>query len=763
MSWAHRKKQIGIFGMGGGDMATRTVRANSFGASVFISVVASSGVVIQAHGQAAAPGATDSSQLAEVVVTAERRSTNLQITPVAATVLSGEDLLNRSVNTIDQLQFTTPSLTVNDFGQGNMFNIRGIGKGESNVQTPSGVVTYRDGTPIIGTFLQNEPYYDIASIEVLRGPQGTFAGANATGGAVFITEANPNFNGISGYAQAQYGNFNDRLLQGAINLPIGNTFAARIAFNEERRNTFWDLSGPFTNEPGKLASNDVRVSLLWVPVDALKVLFKTDYNYIDNGGYPAKPYTLPGSLFDVSTDVNAYGFEEFTRSVLDISYTFANDVQLRSVTGYQHARAAQNVDLDGTNRGFATSATFSDYGKFRTYSEELNLLSPNTGFFRWIVGAFFQHEVDELPAGNGFNIDVLLTTPAPAPLLPLVNINLEYNTPKQHEGVFGQMTFELSPDFELQAGARYNRSTFDLTDNQTTNLLFPPPTISLPLANSAHEADSKVTGKIDLSYKLDPNNFLFAFVATGHKDGGLNTNFGEPPIIQPENLTDYEAGWKASWVDRHIRTQLGVFYTTYKDFQVSLPDPATETAPILNAPRATVYGVEFQTQADLGDLSFDASASYIHGRFGSFYAIDSRVFAAPYPPCSLGGGPASATCSNLTNNELPDSPTVTANAGVQYTFHVGAEQSLIPRLDYSYIGAQWATVFENDSFADRFSPRSLLNARLSYDIRKWDFSLYATNLTNREYVSAQGVGSPVPVQLIPGPPRQYGIRAIVHF
>jgi iron complex outermembrane receptor protein len=746
-------------------MATRTVRANSLsvGASVFISVAASSGLIIQAHGQAAPPVATDQGQLAEVVVTAERRSTDLQITPVAATVLSGDDLLNRSVNTIDQLQFTTPSLTVNDFGQGNMFNIRGIGKGESNVQTPSGVVTYRDGTPVIGTFLQNEPYYDIASIEVLRGPQGTFAGANATGGAVFITEANPNFNGINGYAQAQYGNFNDRLLQGAINLPISDTFAARIAFNEERRNTFWDLTGPFTNEPGKLASNDVRVSLLWVPVDALKVLFKTDYNYIDNGGYPAKPYTLPASLFDVSTDVNAYGFEEFTRSVLDVSYTFANGIQLRSVSGYQHARAAQNVDLDGSNRGFPTSATFSDYGKFRTYSEELNLLSPNTGFFRWVVGAFYQHEVDELPAGKGFNIDVLLTTPAPAPLLPLVNINLVYNTPKQHEGVFGQMTFELNPDFELQVGARYNRSTFDLTDTNTTNLLFPPPTISLPSVNSAHEADSKVTGKINLSYKLDSNNYLFAFVATGHKDGGLNTNFGQPPIIHPENLTDYEAGWKASWADRHIRTQLGVFYTTYKDFQVSLPDPATETAPILNAPHAKVYGVELQTQADLGDLSFDASASYIHGRFGSFYAIDSRVFAAPYPPCSLGGGPAGPACSNLTDNELPDSPTITANAGVQYTFHLGAEQSLIPRLDYSYIGAQWATVFENDSFADRFSPRSLLNARLSYDIKKWDFSLYATNLTNREYVSAQSVGSPTPVQLIPGAPRQYGIRAMVHF
>src|ERR1700689_294122 len=361
-------------------MATRTVRGNSFCASAFISLVVSSVVIIQAHGQAAQPTATDNSQLAEVVVTAERRSTDLQITPVAATVLSGQDLLNRSVNTIDQLQFTTPSLTVNDFGQGNMFNIRGIGKGESNVQTPSGVVTYRDGIPVIGTFLQNEPYFDIDSIQVLRGPQGTFAGVNSTGGAVFITEKNPDLGSFNGYAQLQYGNYNDRGWQGAINLPLSDTFAARIAVNGERRQTFFNLSGPYTGDPGIVDSNDVRVSLLYQPFDALRILVKTDYNNINNGGYPANPYTVPGSLFDVATDVNAYAFDEFSRSVIDIAYTFENGVLLRSVSGYQHARAAQNIDLDGTFRAFPTSATFSDYGRFEQYSEELNLVSPNSGY-----------------------------------------------------------------------------------------------------------------------------------------------------------------------------------------------------------------------------------------------------------------------------------------------------------------------------------------------------------------------------------------------
>jgi iron complex outermembrane receptor protein len=740
------------------------VRTNSFsGCAPLIILAAAMSFPFHARAQTAANSVADTGELAEVVVTAERRSTNLQIAPLAATVMSGEDLVNRSVNSIDQLQFTTPSLTVNDFGQGNMFNIRGIGKGESNVQTPTGVVTYRDGIPVIGTFLQNEPYYDIDSIEVLRGPQGTFAGVNATGGAVFITEKNPDLGSINGYAQLQYGNYNDRGWQGAINLPLSDTFAARIAVNGERRQTFFNLSGPYTGDPGIVDSNDVRVSLLYQPFDALKILFKTDYNNINNGGYPGNAYTIPGSLFDVATDVNAYAFDEFTRSVLDIGYTFENGVLLHSVSGYQHARAAQNIDLDGSFRAFPTSATFSDYGRFESYSEELNLVSPNTGFFRWIAGAFFEREVEELPAGNGFNIDILATTPYPTPLLPVVNVNLEYNTPKKHEAAFGQVSFELSDQWELQAGARYNHSTFDLTDTQTTNLLFPPPPLALPASNSASQSDSKVTGKIDVNYKLDLDNFLYAFVATGHKDGGLNTNLGEPPVIQPENLTDTEVGWKSTFLDRHVRTQTGAFYTTYRDFQVSLPDPATQTAPVLNAPHATVWGFEMQAQADLSNLSVDASASYIHARFGSFYAIDSREFAAPYPPCSLGGGPGTATCSNLTGHELPNTPTWTANAGVQYTIHLAAEQTLTPRLDYAYVGSQWATVFENESFADQFGSRSLLNARLSYDIRKLDLSAYATNVTNKQYVAAQGVGSPIPVLLYPGNPRQFGILARLRF
>ena len=172
----------------------------------------------------ASSGVPAASSVQEVVVTAERRTTNLQKTAIAATVLTGHDLIKNGVFTVDQLQFVSPSLTVNNFGQGNDVDIRGIGKGEHNTQTGTGVVTYRDGVATFPGYFQEEPYYDIASVEVLRGPQGTFSGQNATGGAVIVNSQNPVIGGgYDGYLLAHFGNYTDGGLQGAVNLPISDT------------------------------------------------------------------------------------------------------------------------------------------------------------------------------------------------------------------------------------------------------------------------------------------------------------------------------------------------------------------------------------------------------------------------------------------------------------------------------------------------------------------------------------------------------------
>jgi iron complex outermembrane receptor protein len=176
-----------------------------------------------------APEASSGDGLQELVVTAERRHENLQHSAISATVLTGNDLANAGIVTVDQLQFATPGAVIDNFGQGIDFNIRGIGKAEHNSQTTVGVVTYRDGIATFPGYFQEEPYYDVANVEILRGPQGTFGGQNATGGAVFVTTNDPIIGGgYTGYFQGQVGNYTDFALQGAVNLPISDTLAARI-------------------------------------------------------------------------------------------------------------------------------------------------------------------------------------------------------------------------------------------------------------------------------------------------------------------------------------------------------------------------------------------------------------------------------------------------------------------------------------------------------------------------------------------------------
>ena len=214
--------------------------------------------------------ASQPSDPTEIVITAQRRSENLMRTPIAATILSGTDLTNKGVTNVDALQFATPSVTVNNFGQGNDFNVRGIGKAEHNTQTTTGVITYRDGVPTFPGYFQGEPYFDVANIQVLRGPQGTIVGQNATGGAVFVNTNDPSIDGgVHGYVQANYGNYDEIGAEGAINLPISDTFAARARTSTRQRDSFYTITGPggapYPFNKGEPALVAGRVSLLWKP------------------------------------------------------------------------------------------------------------------------------------------------------------------------------------------------------------------------------------------------------------------------------------------------------------------------------------------------------------------------------------------------------------------------------------------------------------------------------------------------------------------
>jgi iron complex outermembrane receptor protein len=729
----------------GGDMKIKILKRRVLCASVMLAFPWCGEVLAQQAAPESAAKPDDANQVVQkgesVVVTAERRVRPLQTTPISATVMTGEDLSDKGINLVDQLMFAVPSATVNNFGQGIDFNIRGIGKGEHNSQTTTGVVTYRDGVATFAGYFTAEPYYDVSTIEILRGPQGTFGGQNATGGAVFLTTNDPVIGGgHSGYAQGQIGNYDEWAAQGALNIPLGDTLAARVAFNTENHSSFWNIQGPWTGSDARVRMDSARFSLLWKPQSALSVLFKTDYSHLDFGAYPADPVLAPNDIFNITANAELKAVDWLSRSVLNIDYQFPNGIQFRSISGYQNGNTQYRTDLDGTSAG---NQTFRDSVDDKIYSQEFNLVSPNSGRFKWVLGAYYQKDTLTFPKGE-FVIGV-------PPGSPATEYVLDGTNPKKTSAVFGQATYDLTRQLQLELGARYTRAS---TANDVHVVQY-----GLPIDQVQSADYNNTSGKVAVNYKIDEKQFLYGFVASGFRPGGLNVpvGLGLPAPFNEEKVVTYETGLKSIWLEGRLRTQLTAFHNDYKNFQVTVGYPTFPTFGFeLNVPNTTkISGFEATAQATFDAWKFDTGLGVMNSSLGAFYATDPRT--ASIVPCDPRTGPASTSCQYLGGKDQTYAPDLTFNVSVEREFRVG-DDTITPRINYSHISEQWATLFENEALGDRLSSRNIANAQVAWVHKGFVWTLFGTNLTNQHYVAAINSGL-----RFAGMPRQYGIRVFKWF
>ncbi len=693
-------------------------------------------------------GTAAATTVQEVVITAERRTENLQKTAIAATVMTQSDLTKNGIFTVDQLQFFSPSVTVDDFGQGNDFEIRGIGKGEHNTQTGTGVVTYRDGVATFPGYFQEEPFFDEANVEVLRGPQGTFSGQNATGGTINVTSQDPVINGgYTGYVIGHFGNYDDTGVQGAVNMPISDTLAARVAFFTDYHKSWYDISGPYTGNPN-VKWGALRFSLLWKPNDSWTVSFKTDFDYLDNGGYfgpPATDYNT-NDLYNIKNNAHTFALDDFFRSVLKIDYVNPDGIIFRSISGLQKGRSAWTGDIDGTALP-APNYTIDEGVDETLWSQEFNIISPSNKPVTWVVGAFYQHNLYSFPNG-GFDIGV----PPGVVDENLQGVNMTYTA-----AAFGQVSFNLPDGFQLQLGGRYSHW------GTTNHVLFYVPEFNLNFPQNEKAYGDNFTGKATLNWNINENNFLYAFVASGALPGGLNTAlyFGGgvvPPPFGQEYDMDYEVGWKSSMFGNHLHTQLGFYYNNFSNFQVILPipnDPIQVTEQ--NDPNPTkIYGFEASAQAKFGDFSVNAGLGLQHSSVGAFYAEDSRLPTSG--TCNPTTGGTTAACVNLAGHPQTYAPSTTFDITGLYDFHLKSGDVLTPGLNFSHISSQWATLFDNYAAGDFLAPRNILGASLAWKHGPFTTTLYGTNLNNDKYVSA--VLLPIKIA---GAPREYGLSIMRTF
>lgn len=692
-----------------------------------------------AFAQSAAPVSSDGTDTSasEIVVTAERRSEKLNQVPTAISVLSGDELQRRGVLNLDELKSQVPSLSVQDQGFLSYVNIRGIGLSVVNPTTSSGVANYTDGFYIPHETAIGNAYYDLQQIEVLRGPQGTINGANATGGAIFLVSNKPDFSGTSARAEIALGNYNNREGQLVVNAPISDTLAIRIAGQITSRDSYSTnivagVANPTVRppmQPGNLSANGMRVSLRWKPSGSVENNLKFEYESRRTDGIASKPLievypTLFGTTladprlanpFVIDNNDPTKNDSSFYRVVNELKVNLSDNILLRSLTGYQHQESSLLYDMDGTS---AVSVVGQHRFYEETFQQELNLISQNDGPFNWVVGGFFLR--DKLPVDLSFFNGGFTLNNAPVA--------------KSYAG-FAEVKITPSPKWQILVGGRVSH-----------DYKIEPGTVFGVFNYVSKTSSTKPTGRVAISYFPSENSSIYASVSRGYKAGGINDNdIGSAPTFNPELITAYEAGFKAPLMGRMLNAQGAVFYYDYSNFQQSIFNPASGQAPVRNAEGATLYGFEAQLNGRFGSGGFDFSAAYTHSKLGNLITRDGR---------GLLGGTSPTLDINVGGRSIPYAPEWTLSASAYYDFALNGGK-LTPRVQFSYVSEQFASIFQVRPY-DAIPAYSLLNASLRYTSSNNFFvELYGKNITDKLYVVGQ---NGLPSGYMYGAPRQYGVR-----
>lgn len=673
--------------------------------------------------------------LPEVVVTAERRVQNLQELPISATVVSGEQLAQRGVSSIADVQRIAPSLAINTYNRSTFINIRGIGIAQSAPTSTPGVAYYINGALIPHEQTISMSFYDLESVQVLRGPQGTLTGQNSTGGAVYVTTPKPKLGDLFGYVDQTFSNYAGSRTIGAINLPIGPMFAMRVGGIIDKRDSFTtNVASP--SQPGDINVAAIRGDLAFTPNDTwtANLRYEKFRNHTDYNAVKRRNDTVSTDPFSIQEDAISNFLQDGYRSELEARVNLTSEVLLRTEVNYQYGINVDQADGDRTATATVGPPQNGRIGYartiFNTLIGEVDLISQGDGPLQWVAGAFSLREhvpVELLTFGN----DRVTPAHAPTRTTRTEAINLS-------NSVFGQVDYRFNQNWEVMAGARYS------DDKQTYHRI-------VPAAVTGVAKSDNWTGRLALNYHLNDDTMFYGSVARGYKAGGVNLGASDPPFDPETNVVE-ELGFKTTVMDGHLRLNGAVFASQYNDLQLSsltAPPPAG-TPTTHNVPKSKSDGAELEVTGIWGNFQVNGGIAYLNAKTDSDAALSNNTgIGATFQTVPSGTG-------------LPFSPRITGNAGVQYDFDVGKGR-LTPRLQVSYLSEQYASVFRN---ANSLVPEhTLLDARLSYDSTGlWRAEAFVNNLTDKTYIASQVQdSSSTNGGIIYGAPRTYGVRLVVKF
>lgn len=710
----------------------------------------------------------DESVLGTVIVTARRREENLQDVPLAVTAFTPEALLRAGIDDRTALADTTPSLVTITGGYPSefaFFALRGQGPAFGSVP---GVISYFAEVPNpvnidgrIGT------YYDLSSVQVLAGPQGTLFGKNATGGNILFEPQRPT-DEFEGYIRGELGNYNNRRVDGAINLPISDRVQLRIAGEAGQRDGYTKDVGPLFNgkDYDNLSYESARVSLLLQPTDSLEnYTVVRYYNSHNNGGgtVPVAFNPAAGALGILVTDVYpgvvgavagqdalrprrvAYDLDQFSQTrywqgVNQTTLELTDNLRLKNIVSYSEFRNLYGYDYDATIFPIAGQGLRGDVPTTAadTFTEELQLQGTLfDGAVDFATGVYYD-QIDAPQAGNGF-------VQFPFSLLLGGPLAVEFNTESESKAVFGQATVDMGRFTSLEglsvtAGYRY---TWDEVATSAF-IAFPPAT-----AGSGNFEYGSYN--LTLDYALTDDVHAYVAARNAFKAGGVNAAVpaGLPfQTFPPEELSDIEVGLKSQFDlgGADVRANLAVFRGDYTNIQRTTTEIIGGVG--LNVTRSAAEG---QVQG----LEFTGAISPIEGLTlsGTYSYIDSEYSGVTDPSAG----------AILNGSPFPFTPENKFSLSATYERDLGTLGNLVLGTTYAD-QSKFSTAQTNASFIRYIPGYSTLS--LSADLNgvggsPVDLSLFATNVTAEVYATgtadfynqAFGVAT-----YTYGEPRMYGVR-----
>jgi len=585
-----------------------------------------------------------------VIVTATKRDASIQDIAASISQVGGEDLAKRGVEDVENLALQIPNLTFGKFGRNTFVTVRGIGTTvDSGVAEPS-VATYVDGVFLPRATMALLRQVDLERVEVLRGPQGTLYGRNATGGAVNYVSRGPS-DTFEGKVIATFEERNGQGVDAYISGPISDGFSFRLSGGVQQQDGYVEV----LNTGEDLGSQDLwhaRGALKFDPSDNLTIDLSVQHEE-DTGDFGwqsiiSEPVVVTGTaaLFmttanfttvpnQVIADGDFSGNVETTIATARVNWDISDNLSFRSITGYVDHEIDNSFDADGTDFFFVDLTGSSRPSE--SFSQEFNLYGTN-GPLDWLVGAYYFNEEFELGLPVEFP-GVLFGAPT-VPRLEVIAGDLVEET--ESYAVFADVTYALTDRLRINAGLRFNQEEKEFT-------FFGAPS---PAGNL--DTDD-VLPKLGVQFDINEDVNVYANWQQGIKSGGHQ--LASPQLFESEELDAFELGVNSQWMNGALTANAALFSYDYTNLQATITIPPTTT--LVENGDAELFGFEGELiYAATDNIAFNFGVSFLDTEYTDLTTSDQALPGAP--------------SVNLAGEELIRAPEFTANFGAEWNIPVNS-------------------------------------------------------------------------------------------